>query len=155
MKERTYTILIALFFFILMPVKLMAQEEMFEKFNDAEGVTTVYISRTMMQMIHNVKAGKHNIGNISSKLDQLRVLTCERRQMATSIKKQFVEYYKKNQYEVIMQANESNEHSTIYHKNLKGGKAEFSLLTEDDGEINIIYVKGDVTLKDIQQITGN
>ena len=154
MKQNIFTTLIALTLMFVMPAKSLAQDAIFEKFNDVNGITTVYISKTMLQMIPNVKASNIEVGNVASKLDQLRVLSCERPSMIANVKKQFVDYYKKNQYEIVMQANDDGDHATIYFKKLKAGKSEFALITEEDDEISIINVKGDINLKDIQQITG-
>lgn len=154
MKQIVHSALLTLALLLALPALTKAQDALFEKFNDAEGITTVFISKTMLQMIPNVKAGKHDIGNIASKLDQLRILTCERPSMVANIKKQAVQMYKNNQYEVIMQANEDGEHVTIYYRKLKNGKSEYALLADEGDEISIINVKGNVTLKDIQQLTG-
>ena len=51
--------------------------------------------------------------------------------------------------------NDDGEKMTIYQRSLKGGKNEFVLLQEESSELNIINVKGAITLKDIQMITGN
>lgn len=155
MKQIHITARLILLMMLMLPAKLVAQEALFEKFNDTNGISTVYISKTMLQMVPNVKAGKHPVGNIASKLDQLRVLNCERPSMIANIKKQFTDYYKKNKYEVVMQANEEGEHVTIYHRPLKAGKSEFALMAQEEDGLNIIFVSGNITLKDIQQITGN
>jgi hypothetical protein len=140
---------------LMLPVRGMAQEALFEKFNDANGITTIYISKTMLRMVHNVKAWRRPIGNMASKLDELRVLNCERPSMIANIRKQFADYYKKNKYEVVMQAKDDEENVTIYFHQLKGGKAEYALLAEENDEISVIYLNGNITLKDIQQLTGH
>ena len=152
MKQKTLATLITFVLMLVMPATSRAQDALFEKFNDVNGITTIYISKTMLQMVPNVKAGNHEVGNVASKLDQLRVLSCERPSMIANLKKQFVDYYKKNKYEVVMQANDSDEHTSIYYKKLNSNKAEFALIAEDGDEISIINVKGNVNLKDIQQI---
>ena len=152
MKQKTLAALLTLVLMFILPATTMAQDALFDKFNDAEGVTTVFISKTMLQMIPNVKAGDREIGQIASKLDQLRVLHCERPSMIPSIKKQAQELFYKNKYEIVMHMSEDGEHMTVYHKKLKDGKSEFALLAEEDGEISIINLKGNITLKNIQEI---
>ena len=56
MKQNIFTTLIALTIMFVMPAKSLAQDAIFEKFNDVNGITTIYISKTMLQMIPNVKA---------------------------------------------------------------------------------------------------
>jgi hypothetical protein len=74
MRQRYYLIL---FFVTAMAAftRMSAQEAIFEKYDDTNGVTTIYISKTMLGMIPNVKAGKHDIGKIAPKLDYLRILS--------------------------------------------------------------------------------
>lgn len=152
MKQLIYTLLLTILTTTFPSVKAMAQDALFEKYNDVDGVTTIYISKTMLQMIPNVKKGKHDISRIAAKLDQLRVLTCEKPSLIASIKKYALGIYSKGQYEVAMQFNDSEEHVTIYHKKLNKGKSEFALLSEENGEITIISLRGNITLKDIQLI---
>lgn len=151
MKLSLYTLLVILMT-TFPSAKTMAQDALFEKYNDVDGITTIFISKTMLQMIPNVKTGKHDISGISSKLDQLRVLTCERPSLIPSVKKQALEIYGNGQYEVVMQINDSGEHVTIYHKKLGKDKSEFVLFSEESDEISIISVKGKISLKDIQSI---
>lgn len=155
MKHTNIAARLILVIMLMLPAKLVAQEAIFERFSDTNGITTVYISKTMLQMVPNVKAGKHAVDDVAAKLDQLRVLNCERPSMIANIKKQFADYYKKNKYEVVMEAHEDGEHVTIYHHPLKAGKSEFALVAQEENSLSIIYVSGNVTLKDIQQIARN
>ena len=63
---------------LVFSIHASAQKALFDKYEDTNGVTTIYISKTMLGMIPNVKAGNHDISEIASKLDQLRILTCEK-----------------------------------------------------------------------------
>lgn len=133
----------------------MAQDALFDKYEDTNGVTTIFISKTMLGMIPNVKAGNHDISKIAGKLDQLRILTCEKATLIPRILDDAKKTYKSEGYEAIMRMNDEGEKMTIYQRSLKGGKNEFVLLQEDGSNLNIINVKGAITLKDIQMITGN
>ena len=154
MKHRC--IYIAFLSLLLMPIAsvAMAQDALFDKYEDTNGVTTVFISKTMLSMIPNVKAGNHDISEIASKLDQLRILTCEKASLIPRILEDAKKIYKNDGYEAIMRMNDEGEKMTIYQRTLRGGKNEFVLLQEDSSDLNIINVKGAVTLKDIQMIAG-
>ncbi|MBO4821254.1 MAG: DUF4252 domain-containing protein [Prevotella sp.] len=155
MKQRNiYMVFLSL---LLMTVaqSAMAQDALFDKYEDTNGVTTIFISKTMLGMIPNVKAGNHDISKIAGKLDQLRILTCEKATLIPRILDDAKKTYKSEGYEAIMRMNDEGEKMTIYQRSLKGGKNEFVLLQEDGSNLNIINVKGAITLKDIQMITGN
>ena len=152
-----HSIYIAFLSLLLMAVVqgAMAQDALFDKYEDTNGVTTVFISKTMLSMIPNVKTGNRDISKIAGKLDQLRILTCEKASLIPRILDDAKKIYKSEGYEVIMRMNDDGEKMTIYQRSLKGGKNEFVLLQEDGSDLNIINVKGAITLKDIQMITGN
>ena len=135
-------------------VHASAQKAIFDKYEDTNGVTTIYISKTMLGMIPNVKAGKHDIGNIASKLDYIRILSCEKPALFSKLIDEARKTYRSGNYETIMKMNDDGEKMTIYQRTLKDGKNEFALLTEDKDEVTIINLMGAITLKDIKDIAG-
>ena len=151
-----HSISITLLSLLLMTIvqNAMAQDKLFDKYEDTNGITTIFISKTMLGMIPNVKAGNHDISEIAGKLDQLRILTCEKAALIPRILEEAKKIYNSDGYEAIMRMNEDGEKVTIYQRSLRGGKNEFVLLQEDSSELNIINVKGVITLKDIQMIAG-
>ena len=155
MKHRSIYIVFLSLLLMTVVQNARAQDALFDKYEDTNGVTTVFISKTMLGMIPNVKAGNHDISKIAGKLDQLRILTCEKATLIPRILDEAKKTYKSEGYEAIMRMNDEGEKMTIYQRSLKGGKNEFVLLQEDSSNLNIINVKGAITLKDIQMITGN
>lgn len=155
MKHRSIYIVFLSLLLMTVVQNARAQDALFDKYEDTNGVTTVFISKTMLGMIPNVKAGNHDISKIAGKLDQLRILTCEKASLIPRILDDAKKTYKSEGYEAIMRMNDDGGKMTIYQRSLKGGKNEFVLLQEDGSNLNIINVKGAITLKDIQMITGN
>ena len=153
MRQRFFHILLILTA-LTIANRLSAQEALFDKYEDTKGVTTIYISKTMLRMIPDVKAGKHDIGSITSKLDHLRILSCEKASLTPTLIDEAKKIYRSEGYEAIMKMNDDEEKTTIYQRTLKGGKNEFVLLTEEKNEVNIINVVGIITLKDIKDIAG-
>ena len=151
-----HSISITLLSLLLMTIvqNTMAQDKLFDKYEETNGITTIFISKTMLGMIPNVKAGNHDISEIAGKLDQLRILTCEKATLIPRILEEAKKIYNSDGYEAIMRMNDDGEKVTIYQRSLRGGKNEFVLLQEDSSELNIINVKGVITLKDIQMIAG-
>lgn len=154
MKQRHYFTIVLSLLLMTIVQGAMAQDALFDKYEDTNGVTTIYISKTMLGMIPNVKAGNHDISKIAGKLDQLRILSCEKASLTPRILEDAKKIYKNDGYEAIMRMNEDGEKVTIYQRSLRGGKNEFVLFTEDGSDLNIINVKGTVTLKDIQMLAG-
>ena len=153
MRQRFFHILF-LVTALAFSVHASAQKAIFDKYEDTNGVTTIYISKTMLGMIPNVKAGKHDIGNIASKLDYIRILSCEKPALFSKLIDEARKTYRSGNYETIMKMNDDGEKMTIYQRTLKDGKNEFALLTEDKDEVTIINLMGAITLKDIKDIAG-
>lgn len=153
MRQRFFHILF-LVTALAFSIHASAQKAIFDKYEDTNGVTTIYISKTMLGMIPNVKAGKHDIGNIASKLDYIRILSCEKPALFSKLIDEARKTYRSENYETIMKMNDDGEKMTIYQRTLKDGKNEFALLTEDKDEVTIINLMGAITLKDIKDIAG-
>ena len=131
-----------------------SQKALFEKYSETDGVSTVYISRNMMRMMGNVKAGNKDISKVAGRLDYLQILSCERPSLIPSIKKSAQNIFNQQKYSIVMQVNEGGEHTTIYERHYPNGKNEFSLLAIERNEITIINLLGNISLQDIQGIAG-
>lgn len=132
-----------------------AQDALFQKYEDVDGVTTVYISKAMFRMMPHLNAGNKDISKIAYKLDRLQILDCERPSLIPGIKKMALAIYKNGKYEYIMRVNDDGEHTIIYQKQHAGGKNEFVLLSDEKDELSIINLLGNVTLNEIKGLTDN
>jgi hypothetical protein len=132
-----------------------AQDALFRKYADVNGISTVYISKSMFRMMPNIKAGNKDISRISSKIDKMQILNCERPSLIPSVKRVAKSTYKKGKYEDVMQINENGEHTVIYQKLHPNGKHEFVLFCEEKDELSIINIFGSVTLSEIRNIADN
>ena len=129
-----------------------AQQSFFDKYAEMEGVTSVYISKSMLSLLPSVDStvnGIH-IGNIASRLDNIQILSCEESDAANQLRKETSHINPKNGYEELMRVRENGEKTTIYFKDKKGQKKEFVLLVDEKDEFTIISIVGDLTLQEIQ-----
>ena len=129
-----------------------AQKAFFDKYDDKEGISTVYISATMLRMMGNVQAGNKDITRIAKRLDHIQVLECERPSLTNSIKNAAFAYYKQAKYAIVMKTKSNGEDVTIYEKRYKNGKNEYVLLTVERDELTIVNLLGRVSLEEIQAI---
>lgn len=140
-------------FLLCLCLSASAQKALFDKYSDAKGVSSVYISKAMLGMAAGLKAGKSDIGKIASRLDHLQILTFERPSMIRTVRKEAVEAFRKEGFEQIMQVKDDGDNVTIYMKTHKNKKNEFVLFNVGDDELEIINVLGNVTLKEIKGLT--
>ena len=120
-----------------------AQSALFNKYENQQDVTTVVVSKTMFRMMPSLNVGNRNMKKIASKIDQLKVMTCERNALITKISSDAKRIFDKK----------GNNNTIIYMQPLDKGKYEYSLYNVDKGELEIISIIGNLTLQEIQSIT--
>ncbi|GAB6983128.1 DUF4252 domain-containing protein [Prevotella dentasini] len=150
MKRTTISLLLT-----LVCIMAQAQQAVFNKYSDYDGVSVVYISKYMLRGMQGSKSSKDAISRIAGRLDHLQIFSCDRPSLIPRIKKDATAYYRKMHYGVAMQMSDDGEHTTIYQRAAGSGKNEFVLLTTEKDELTIINVLGSVSLKDIQGLTGD
>ena len=134
-----------------------AQQSFFDKYAEMEGVTSVYISKSMLGLLPDADStvnGIH-IGNIASRLDNIQILSSDESAIISKLRKETADINTKNGYEELMRVRENGEKATIYFKDKKGKKKEFVLLVDEKDEFTIISIVGDLTLKEIQGMIQN
>ena len=134
-------------------LSMHAQAELFSKYDNTHGVTTVYVSKSMLSIMPQMKTGGVDIGSIAQKLDNISILTCERPPMIGGIKQNASAIYSRDGYEEVMKLNDSDSHTVIYMKQLSGGTNEFALVNTENNVLRIVNIKGRISLRDIQSIT--
>lgn len=144
------------FLMIFCSVLSYGQQSFFDKFADMDGVTSVYISKSMISLFPqgNTNVNGINIGNIADRLDNIQILSADEKDIITKLRKETSDINTKNGYEELMKIREDGEKVTIYF-NEKKKKKEFVLIVDDKDEFTIISITGDLTLKEIQGIVQN
>lgn len=134
---------------------MSAQTTIFDRYADTDGVTTVYISRAMLRMMPDIGegAGGLQIGEIASKLDNLQVLTCERKALIPKIMKEASALTSKG-YEVLVKVNENGQKTDIFQKSLGGGRMEYLIRVSEPSELTLIQITGNITADDIRKMTS-
>ena len=134
---------------------MSAQTTIFDRYADTDGVTTVYISKAMLRMMPDVGegAGGLNIGEIASKLDNLQVLTCERKALVAKIMKETTAQTSKG-YEILVKVNEGGEKTDIFQKSLGNNKMEYLIRVSEPSELTLIQITGNITPDDIRKMTS-
>lgn len=135
-----------------------AQKNPFEQFADMEGVTSVYISKTMLSMIpKNTKTdyGGVDVSNFLDKLSSILILTSEDKKIATQMLSMANDRVKGNNYELLMRVKSGdNENVKFFMK----GKPEsirelIMIVAASDGENVVMQFLGNFTIEDIQKMT--
>lgn len=135
-----------------------AQKNPFEQFSDMDGVTSVYISKTMLSLIpknSKMDYGGVNVGGFLNKLSSILILTSEDQKIAPQMLSLANNRVKGNDYELLMRVkSDENDNINFFMK----GKPEdirelIMIVAGSDGENVIMQFLGNFTLQDIQQMT--
>ena len=130
------------------------QQSFFDKYAEMEGVTSVYITKSMLSLFPKGQTSVNgvNIGNIASRLDNIQILSADEQPIIDKLRKETSSINTRNGYEELMRVREDGEKITIYFKDGKKDKKEFVLLMDEKDEFTIISIVGDLTLQEIQGI---
>ena len=130
------------------------QQSFFDKYAEMEGVTSVYITKSMLSHFPKgqTRVNGVNIGNIASRLDNIQILSADEQPIIEKLRKETSVINTRNGYEELMRVREDGEKTTIYFKDGKKDKKEFVLLLDEKDEFTIISIVGDLTLQEIQGI---
>ena len=136
-----------------------AQHDYFEKYADMEGVTSVYISKTMFKLMQGLpmEIGTDDVdmGKIIGKLDGLYILTTEEPQIMEALRKEIAFINKKEGYEELMRVKEDGQKVTIYMKELKDDRSEYVLVVDStDDEFVVMVFSGTLQPEDVQGIVN-
>ena len=133
------------------------QQSFFDKYAEMDGVTSVYISKSMLSLFPKGQTNVNgiNIGDIASRLDNIQILSADKQPIVDKLRKETSDINTKNGYEELMRVREDGEKTTIYFKDGKKDRKEFVLLVDEKDEFTIISIVGDLTLQEIQGIVNN
>jgi len=130
------------------------QQSFFDKYAEMDGVTSVYISKSMLSLFPKGQTNVNgvNIGNIADRLNNIQILSTDEQPIVNKLRKETSDINTRNGYEELMRVREDGEKTTIYFKDGKKDKKEFVLLVDEKDEFTIISIVGDLTLQEIQGI---
>ena len=133
------------------------QQSFFDKYAEMDGVTSVYITKSMLSLFPKGQTNVNgiNIGDIASRLDNIQILSADEQPIVDKLRKETSDINTRNGYEELMRVREDGEKTTIYFKDSKKDKKEFVLLVDEKDEFTIISIVGDLTLQEIQGIVNN
>ena len=130
------------------------QQSFFDKYAEMDGVTSVYITKSMLSLFPKGQTNVNGvtIGNIGDRLNNIQILSTDEQPIVNKLRKETSDINTRNGYEELMRVREDGEKTTIYFKDGKKDRKEFVLLVDEKDEFTIISIVGDLTLQEIQGI---
>ena len=90
-----------------------AQDKLFEKYADMDNVTSVFISKKMFDMIPNVESGGLNLMNLKGKINNLQIVTSDKREIRDQMRKEFSSLIGKS-HEELMRVKDNDTRATFH-----------------------------------------
>lgn len=143
--------------FIIVSVMLAAlsvnAQNRFEKIAEMEGVTSVYVSPKMFNMMNGSNTGDINIDKVAKKLTGLQILSSENQEASDMLRKETAFINTKNGYEELLRVKDSGERVFIYTKENKDAN-EYVLLVDEGKEFTVIILEGKLTVDEVRGIVN-
>lgn len=136
---------------LLLPLLCQAQS-LFAKYSDMNNVSSVYISKAMIEMNPELYAKDVNIGKIAKQLELVQILSTMDNEVKRELRRDIESMVQAQKYELLMKQKGIVSRMAFYVKR-KGEKVQ-DLIMVVDGAATLKYVRlvGNMTLKDIQNI---
>ncbi|NDV57104.1 DUF4252 domain-containing protein [Bacteroides sp. 519] len=140
---------------VLCPLLAKAQSNIFDKYNDKSNVSSVYISKTMLEMQPKIYTKDVNISKVAGQLEAVYIVSTMDNVVRRGMRSDLDDFVKKGKYEVLMKQKGIHSSSSFYVKK-KGDKVkELIMITDATNKLSYVHLVGDMTLKDIQQLTSS
>ncbi len=145
---------IFLILFLCCTSMCFAQDRLFEKYADMDNVTSVFISKKMFEMMPNIESGGLDLMNLKGKINNLQILTSEKREIRDQMRKEFSGLIGKS-HEELMRVKDNNTKATFYIEQKGDQINEMIMLADTDSMYVIIRLAGKFTLQDIQNVANS
>jgi len=152
--------LLYLLTFLFVPLLLHGQnsaaiDELFQKYEGKEGITSVYISSKMFSMFSGKDSKDEDLSNLLSKLKSIRIITVEDSLLNEKIN--FYDELKKkvdfSVYEELMVVNEKDNITKFLIRESGKTIAELLIITGGKKGNTLISIRGDLDLKNISGLS--
>jgi len=144
---------------LLISVIISAQsnpiDEIFEKYSEREGFTSVYISGRMLSMLASMETKEGNPDNILSRIKSIRILT-ENDSLAIPKVNIYTELARKlnmEVYEELMVVKEGREVTKFLILEKENVISELLVISGGDEGNALISIRGDLNLKELSQLS--
>lgn len=144
-------ILLTVIFLIGFMSAYAQDEDPFAQFMDMKGVSVVYISKSMLNMMPNMKMNGIDVGGAKGKLKSVTIISAETKQVIVVLRKEANRVIKTKKYEQTMFVKDDDSKTVFYIKNTNETKDnDFIMITEEPDELTIIRIQGDLSMQDLK-----
>lgn len=149
MKTRYFFITL----FLICTSLSFAQDNWLDKYANQDGITSVYISKAMFQLMPDINVGNVNLKTISDKINSLSILTTEKKDVATKLDNSIGQEISSD-YAELMRAKDDS--SVVVFRGIQQGEIINVLLlsVSEPSGYTVIKIDGKFTLEDIRKMSN-
>lgn len=131
------------------------QSSLFDRFSHNKNITTVFITRAMLNMAPNdMGMGNVMIKNLAKKLDQIEIYTSDTKEAASLMKASVSSFSRNKSYELLMSIKDGDDLTTFYGVKNNDIFKELIMVTSETTDCVIIRMIGTFTIEDIQKVAN-
>lgn len=127
----------------------------FEAISNYKGVTSVYISSAMLKNFGTSMIGNPGIRAIAGNLNSVEIIECENKKFLYTIRNYVKKIASSYNLETLARINEEGEKVTIYGYSTNGKMTYLLMSVDDDDEITIISMSGDIPLDKVGDLINS
>lgn len=127
----------------------------FEAISNYKGVTSVYISSAMLKNFGTSMIGNPGIRAIADNLNSVEIIECENKKFLYTIRNYVKKIASSYNLETLARINEEGEKVTIYGYSTNGKMTYLLMSVDDDDEITIISMSGDIPLDKVGDLINS
>lgn len=136
-------------------VNAHADTSLYEKCEKQKSLTTVYVTRAMLDMVVNTQPlDERTKALLSENIDNVLIVTSEADKGIEFLAKLRKDFTSKNGYEMLMQINDGKENVNVYQKKISAGNNQYIVSVRSEKESVMIVMEGMLKLEDIVRMTG-
>lgn len=153
--KKSFLIITAFLFCMSVRAQTNPIDELFDKYSDKEGFTSVYISGKMLGMFAKMSGDENSKDNPVPKITSIRILTED------SLNLNKVNFYTElskkidfSAYEELMVVKEQKEVTKFLVRKTGNIISEFLLISGGNNGNSIISIRGDIDLKQLSKLSN-
>ncbi len=132
-----------------------AQSQFFKDCEKIPGITTVYVSKTMLSMIgtSNIVTDGINLSSLASKIESIEIIQADGRQ-SKAVRQKIDKLSTEHAIENLLKVNDGGQQITLYMKELPGSKYSYTLTVDEKDETTVILFTGKLTIAEVMEAIG-
>ncbi len=140
----------------LTSVKAQSFDQIFDKYSEKEGVSSVFISKYMFELMSKMEQEDKELQEIMYNLDNIRILAFEGRSLTgIDFEQEVIPMIPLEDYKELMVVREKNEKSAFYILEQEGRIQELLMIATSSGESILLSIKGNIKLDQIARLSGS